>query len=104
MTGNDVPCIKTHLIVRCLREYNIKIHAKHRNQKFSKEGKISDLKRGIILTESNVYVSGKIRSDSKWGWFKSEERLNNDQSPLSFVLDAKRTYKYVEPGSKHHNT
>ena len=104
MTGNDVSCIKTHLIVRCLREYNIKMRAKHRNQKFSKEGKIFDLKRGIIHTESNVYASGKIGNDSKWGWFKSEERLNNDQSTLPSVLDTKRTYKYVEPGSKHHNT
>ena len=50
MTGNDVSCIKTHLIVRCLREYNIKMHAKHRNQKFSKEGKISDLK-GVLYIQ-----------------------------------------------------
>ena len=44
-TGNDAPCIMSHVIVRFLREYNIKMRAKHRNQKLSKDVIISDLKK-----------------------------------------------------------
>ena len=43
--GSDVSSIKTHVIVRFLREYNIKRYNKQRNQKISKEDKISDLKQ-----------------------------------------------------------
>ena len=45
------------------------------------------------------------RFDSKWGAFLPRQRLNVDQSPLSFVVNVKKTYDYVEPGkSKEHST
>ena len=42
--------------------------------------------------------------DVKWGHFTPAERINVDQSPLPFVLDFKKTYDYIEPKDKHHNT
>ena len=34
--------------------------------------------------------------DDKWGTFVPNERYNLDQSPLPFVVDAKRTYEQIE--------
>ena len=42
--------------------------------------------------------------DEKWGCFTPAECINVDQSYLLFVLDVKKTYDYVEPKDKHHNT
>ena len=42
--------------------------------------------------------------DVKWGCFTPTECINVDPSPLPLALDVKKTYDYVEPKDKHHNT
>ena len=33
------------------------------------------------------------KCDARWGRFKPNQRLNEDQSPLPFVIEKKRTYE-----------
>ena len=99
--------IKNHVIVRFLRQYNIRLRAKQRSKNRSKASIEPELKKWHTTYRERCIRSnsGSPSYDSKWGAFKPSERLNVDQSPLPFVVNVKKTYEYVEPGkSKLHNT
>ena len=104
LTGSS-ESIKAHVVVRFLRNYNIKIRSRQRNKKKAKEEMVESLKKWHTTLRERCIKSGAGENyDEKWGHYLPEERVNVDQSPLPFVLDVKKTYEYVEPGSKHHNT
>ena len=103
MTGSD-ESIKGHVIVRFLHDYKIKMRARQCNKK-PKEAKIEDLKKWHYNYHERCIRTGYGTDfDQKWGYFKPKQRLNVDQSPLPFVIDVKKTYEYIEPGDKYHNT
>ena len=103
-TDFDV-CIKAHVVVRFLQIYNVKMRARHRNKKKAKEDMVDSLKKWhSTLCERCIKTGMGKDYDVKWGHFTPAERINVDQSPLPFVLDVKKTYDYVEPKDKHHNT
>ena len=105
ITGCDESVIKSHVVVRFLRQYNNKMRARQRNKNKRKEDKVPDLQKWHASYRERCVRFRKDDSfDTKWGRFKPHERLNVDQSPLPFVIEAKRTYEYVEPGAKDHNT
>lgn len=97
--------IKAHVVVRFLKMYNIRIRAKQRNKKKAKEDMVDSLKKWHSTFRERCIKTGTVDEyHEKWGHYLPKERLNVDQSPLPFVLDVKRTYEYVEPKNKHHNT
>ena len=103
--GGDDSSIKQHVIVRFLAEYKIRMRRRQRNKRISKKQKEGDLKKWHATFRERCVCSGKDETyHQKWGRFKPSERINVDQSPLPFVIDVKRTYEFVEPGSKNHNT
>ena len=75
-------------------------------QKRSKELFREDLQKWHATTRVRLLRTGfHDNYDPKWGRFLSSQRLNVDQSPLPFAIDAKRTYEHVEAGKGHeHNT
>ena len=92
-------------VTRFLAEYRIKMRQRQRNKRTSKAHKEADLKKWHATLRERCIRFGKDETyDEKWGRFKPAERLNVDQSPLPFVIDVKRTYEYVESGSKNHDT
>ena len=90
-----------HVIVQVLHKYNVRMRMKQRNKQ----------KCRVVSRTTAAMREGVIRSskngdyDEKWGAFKPEQRFKVDQSPLRFVISAKRTYDIVEKGHGHvHNT
>ena len=57
-----------------------------------KEAKIEDLKKWYYnYRELCIRTGYGTDFDQKGGYFKPEQRLNVDQSPLPFVIDVKKT-------------
>lgn len=106
LTNNNDAIIGKHVIVAFLRKYSIRMRRKQRNKEKSKAEKVKPLQKWHAVFRERCIRSGFDENyDQKWGRFKPHQRLNVDQSPLPFVLDAKRTYEHVEPGQgKCHNT
>ena len=95
--------IKKHVVVNFLKRYNIRMRAKQRNRKLSKESYREALIKWHANTRENLIRQGKNDSyDDKWGRFTPEQRFNVDQSPLPFVNTTKRTYELVKKGDKYH--
>ena len=104
------------MIVRFLCQYNFRMLSRQRSKKKNKEDnqskkknkedKVPGLQKWHSTFREPCIRFGKDENfDSKWGRFKPHQRLNVDQSPLPFVINAKRTtYEYAEPGAKDHNT
>ena len=103
--SDEISSIKSHVIVRFLAGYKRRIRRRQRNKNFSKQDNESDLRKWHTTHRERCICFGKDEIyDSKWGRFKPIQRLNVSQSPLPFVIDVKKTYEYVESGSKKHNT
>ena len=77
------------------------MRARQRNRKRSKESFRSDLMKWPS-TRQRIRTDKNDDYDKKWGRFKSCQRFNVDQSPLSFAVDTKSTHESVEPGSRYH--
>ena len=104
LTGSN-DSIKAHVVIRFLRNCKIKMRSRQRNKKKAKQEMVDSLKKWhTTLRERCIKTGANEDYHEKWGHFLPKERLNVDQSPLPFVLDVKKTYEYVEPGNKHHNT
>ena len=106
LTNDKDAVIGKHVIVAFLRRRNIKMMAKQRSKKKSKKEKVQPLQKWhATYRERCLRTQPNDRYDEKWGRFLPSERLNVDQSPLPFVMDAKKTYEFVELGKGHeHNT
>ena len=104
LTKNKDAEIGKHVITTFLRRRNIRMRTKQRSKKKSKEEKIKPLQQWHATFRERCLRTGtEERYHPKWGRFLPSERLNVDQSPLPFVIDAKRTYEYIESGQGHHH-
>ena len=98
--------IKSHVIVRFLQKYRIRMRSKQRNKKKHKNQKIPGLMTWhSTFRERCIRTGATANYDPKWGRFLPMQRLNVDQSPLPFVVHGKRTYEHVPRGEGSlHNT
>ena len=88
-----------HVVVQFIKKHNIKMRCKQRNKKKPRESYRQDLMKWHATTRERLIRTGLTdRFDEKWGRFIPKQRLNVDQSPLPFAIDAKRTYDQVEKG------
>ena len=83
------------------------MRSKQRNKNKPKKKKVPQLTKWHATFREKCIRTGANETsyDDKWGRYKPTERLNNDQSPLPFVVHGKKTYEYVPPGQgSTHNT
>ena len=75
------------------------MRSKQRNKRKPRESYRQDLMKWHATTRERLVRTGQNdKFDCKWGRFTPRQRLNVDQSPLPFAIDAKRTYDLVEKG------
>ena len=77
---------------------------KQRGKKQSKASMVEPLKNWHASFRERCIRPLKVKYDPKWGGFLPIQRLNVDQSPLSFVVNSKKTYEYVKKGDKIDNS
>lgn len=93
-----------HVITTFLRNHNIKMRARQRNGKYSKEHFRADLAKWHGSTRERLVRTGLSENyDAKWGRFPPSSQFNVDQSPLPFVIDHKRTYEVIENKEQRYN-
>ena len=101
-TGNPDAVVQQHHIITFIERYKIRMRAKQRNKKVSKESLILPLKKWHSTTREKLIRVGKNDDyDPKWGRFRPSQRYNVDQSPLAFALDGNKTYDHVDEGVKN---
>lgn len=89
-----------HVAVQFINKFNIKMRCKQRNKKKPREAFREDLQKWHATTRERLIRTGRNDNyDQKWGRFLPKQRLNVDQSPLPFAIDAKKTYDIVEKGN-----
>ena len=93
--------VRKHVITTFIKRYNLRMCAKQRNRKKSKESYRESLSKWHGTTRERLIRSGKDGSyDQKWGRFLPKQRFNVDQCPLPFVITTKRTYELVQKGDR----
>jgi hypothetical protein len=104
ITGNPDAVVRKHVIILFLKRYKIRMRAKQRNKKMSKESLVPLVKKWHSTTrEKLIRVGFDDGYDPKWGRFKPHQRFNVDQSPLPFVLYRNKTYECFDEGENQHN-
>ena len=89
-TGDPDSIIRKHVFVNFLKKFNIRMRAKQRNKKKSKESYRDSLMKWHATTRERLIRCGRNESyDEKWGRFTPEQRFNVDQSPLPFAFNSK---------------
>jgi len=100
----DNPDANEHVVTTFLRRYNIRMRARQRNRKYSKEHFRVALTKWHGSTRERLVRTGLNDDyDQKWGRFRPTNRFNVDQSPLPFVIDHKRTYEIIEKKKQRYN-
>ena len=95
--------VRKHVITTFIKSYNLRMCAKQRNRKKSKESYRESLSKWHGTTRERLIRSGKDGSyDQKWGRFLPKQRFNVDQCPLPFVITTKRTYELVQKGDRYY--
>jgi len=89
--------VRKHVITAFIKRHGIRMRARQRNRKQSKEAFRNDLMKWHGTTRERLVKTGKDdQYDQKWGRFVPTQRFNVDQSPLPFAVETKRTYEIVE--------
>ena len=95
--------VRKHVIATFIKRFNLRLRAKQRNRKHSKESFREGLTKWHGITREHLIRSGRDGShDRKWGRFLPNQRYNVDQSPLPFAFTTKRTYKMIKKGDRYH--
>ena len=104
--GEESVKLGKHVVVQFLHKYKVRLRMKQRNKAKSKESFIIPLQKWhATIRERFIRTSRNNNFDEKWGAFLPKQRFNVDQSPLPFVINAKKTYDIVEESKGHeHNT
>ena len=81
-----------------IKRRHLKYHRLQQNKKKSKEAFREKLvKWHAALCEKLVQTGAKESCyEVKWGYYKPNQRLNVDQSPLTFTIECKKTYNILE--------
>ena len=99
-TKNLDAVIRKHVIVNFIKRHNLKLRARQRNRRRSKESFRKELQKWHQTTRERLVRKGlNDRYDAKWGRFLPKERFNVDQSPLPFSMNVKKTYEQIEKGN-----
>jgi hypothetical protein len=94
--------VRKHVITTFLRKFNVRMRARQRNSKYSKEHYRGDLMKWHGMTRERLIRTGFNEDyDTKWRRFLPNTRFNVDQSPLPFVIDHKRTYEIIGKDQHH---
>ena len=97
LTGDPNAIVRKHVITTFIKKFKIRMRARQRNRKLSKEEFRKDLEKWHGTTRERLIRSGKrIHYDTKWGYFKPMNRFNVDQSPLPFAINMKKTYHHYD--------
>ena len=92
--------IGKHVIVAFIKPNDIRMSARQRNRKQTKESFRPDLQNWYATTERLIRSAKGETYDEKWGRFLPQQRFNVDQSPLPFCVDMKKTNHKFEEGVK----
>ena len=90
--------VKKHVVADFIKRHHLKYHRLQQNKKKSKEAFREKLvKRHAALCEKLVQTGAKeFCYKLKLGYYKPNQRLNVDQSPLTFTIECKKTYNILE--------
>lgn len=105
LTGNEEVLIRKHVIVNFIRRNSIRMGARQRNRKLSKEEFRNKLMDWHLTTRERLLRTGSGHDyDPKWGRFLPTQRFNVDQSPMPFAVNTHWTYHHYETGEDQHKT
>ena len=98
----ETAIVRKHVITTFIKRFNLRMRAKQRNRKKSKESFRDDLSKWHGTMREHLVRSGKDASyDQKWGRFLPIQRFNVDQSPLPFTINTKHTYELVQKRDRY---
>ena len=93
--------VRKHVVVNFIKRNNIRLRARQRHRKFSKDNFWSAVMNWHSKTRERLIRRGKDDGyDAKWGRFIPEQRFNVDQSPCPLAINVKKTYEIIESGDK----
>ena len=90
--------VQKHVVADFIKRHHLKYHRLQQNKKKSKEAFREKLvKRHAALCEKLVQTGAKeFCYKLKLGYYKPNQQLNVDQSPLTFTIKCKKTNNILE--------
>ena len=98
---SDDAVVKKHVIVNFIKRNHLKLRRVQRRKKKPKDAFRESLMKWHSTLRERLVKTGKEENyNPTYDGFMPSQRYNVDQSPLSFVINTKKTYKQIQPKNK----